>query len=715
MPSTPVRIVSGSNDEYPSDPVRIANWDAFLQALWDELGLAPKDGVALSGLMKNTSVTSPTLGLSYASVGGVEQVSITWSTHDVNVAGVWLTMASGSLLLNAGHIANPTNYYVYIRDIGGSAVMVVSNTNPEDDPLVNYKYAWLSIIRMKEAGNNAIIYYVRRAHITLDTYLHHAGEWDLYTIPTWANGGVISIDAATGEIDMTEVEYRRLRFEGTVGAITNGTILYGDEGGSAANLELIQTYRDGSAIGHGKYIKLLFGVITSPIVEFPLMVVRQSKPAVEYATRAAAVNDAENMAGVSFPSAYRGNVMPLAYITMLEGDASDLETIDLRSSVAGGGGGGGSPIADHSLLANLGADDHAQYLRTDGARTLTGNMAVDAGHTIDGLDLSVHEHTGAGVHGAVVDHGNLGGLAHDDHSQYLLASGARALAGNLAVNGGITVDGVDIGTHNHDAGIGNGAKIAHGNLLSLGSDDHTQYLKADGTRQLTDDLAVTAGKTIDGVDISAHALNATAHQNKVTLGADADVLLGLTDQQIDLDTQTANRVFSGPAAGAPADPTFRALVALDIPSLLSSKISDFDEAAQDAVGNILAATGDITLTYDDATPKITANLNTEGELQVVLAVGNNNNIAISTARLIYITGPAGNFTITGVAGGYAGKRVYLYNTTTNNMTIPNEDVLSLAANRIRTLGPTVATSGVGVVELIYSGLASRWIVVGQHG
>ena len=715
MPSTPVRIVSGSNDEYPSDPVRIANWDAFLQALWDDLNLNPDDGAGLSTLICDVVDVAPTLGITKASVGGVEQVTLTWSAINVNIDEVWLPFAGGSVLINAGHVLNPTNYFVYIRNLNGVATVVVSTTSPANDPAVTYHYVWLSKVRMEEAANTSVIYYVRRSYAALEHLLFNGGQWDLLNIPTWLEGGAISIDGATGVVDMSEMNYRRFRFAGQVGAIDDGKILYGDEGGSAANLELIQTYRDGSAIGHGKYIKLLLGVITSPTLAFPFIVIRQAKPTVEYTTRALALADAERVAGTSFPTDYRFNVIPLAYIVMLEGDASDLETVDLRGAVAGGGGGGGTPVANHSLLANLGADDHAQYLRTDGARTLTGNMAVDAGHTIDGLDLSVHEHTGAGVHGAVVDHGNLGGLAHDDHSQYLLASGARALAGNLAVNGGITVDGVDIGTHNHDAGIGNGAKIAHGNLLSLGSDDHTQYLKADGTRQLTDDLAVTAGKTIDGVDISAHALNATAHQNKVTLGADADVLLGLTDQQIDLDTQTANRVFSGPAAGAPADPTFRALVALDIPSLLSSKISDFDEAAQDAVGNILAATGDITLTYDDATPKITANLNTEGELQVVLAVGNNNNIAISTARLIYITGPAGNFTITGVAGGYAGKRVYLYNTTTNNMTIPNEDVLSLAANRIRTLGPTVATSGVGVVELIYSGLASRWIVVGQHG
>ncbi len=43
---------------------------------------------------------------------------------------------------------------------------------------------------------------------------------------------------------------------------------------------------------------------------------------------------------------------------------------------------------DHGLLANLGNDDHTQYLLTSGARTLAGDMAVVAGKKIDGLDLS---------------------------------------------------------------------------------------------------------------------------------------------------------------------------------------------------------------------------------------------------------------------------------------------------------------------------------------
>ena len=41
-------------------------------------------------------------------------------------------------------------------------------------------------------------------------------------------------------------------------------------------------------------------------------------------------------------------------------------------------------------------------------------------------------------------------------------------------------------------------------------------------------------------------------------------------------TRTANTILSGPTTGSAAAPTFRALVAADIPSIAHTKISDFD-------------------------------------------------------------------------------------------------------------------------------------------
>lgn len=68
-------------------------------------------------------------------------------------------------------------------------------------------------------------------------------------------------------------------------------------------------------------------------------------------------------------------------------------------------------------------------------------------------------------------------------------------------------------------------------------------------------------------DGAAFVALAGASHASVTLSADVETVLGLSGQELSLDTQTANRVFAGPTSGAAADPTFRALVAADIPSL----------------------------------------------------------------------------------------------------------------------------------------------------
>lgn len=53
----------------------------------------------------------------------------------------------------------------------------------------------------------------------------------------------------------------------------------------------------------------------------------------------------------------------------------------------------------------------------------------------------------------------------------------------------------------------------------------------------------------------------------VTLNANITFLLDLTGQELSLDTQTANYVMAGPTSGGAAAPSFRALVASDIPDI----------------------------------------------------------------------------------------------------------------------------------------------------
>lgn len=50
--------------------------------------------------------------------------------------------------------------------------------------------------------------------------------------------------------------------------------------------------------------------------------------------------------------------------------------------------------SQHSLLSGLDHNDHPQYLLKNGD-TITGNISVDSGVTIDGVNISTHSHTGS--------------------------------------------------------------------------------------------------------------------------------------------------------------------------------------------------------------------------------------------------------------------------------------------------------------------------------
>ena len=93
--------------------------------------------------------------------------------------------------------------------------------------------------------------------------------------------------------------------------------------------------------------------------------------------------------------------------------------------------------------------------------------------------------------------------------------------------------------------------------------------------------------------------------------------------------------------------------------------------------------------------------------------GANNNITLPNKSFIRVTGPTGAFNITGITkpANPDGRVVILYNTTSQNMTITN-DATSTAANRILTnTGSDVATTGTGIVSLIYSVTDARWILL----
>lgn len=84
---------------------------------------------------------------------------------------------------------------------------------------------------------------------------------------------------------------------------------------------------------------------------------------------------------------------------------------------------------------------------------------------------------------------------------------------------------------------------------------------------------------------------------------------------------------------------------------------------------------------------------------------------MSTAAVVLLSS-SGSFNITGLATGTIGRQLWLYNNGTNNIVLTNQDVLSVAANRILCRGGANMTLTVNTgAMLYYSPSLLRWVVV----
>ena len=126
------------------------------------------------------------------------------------------------------------------------------------------------------------------------------------------------------------------------------------------------------------------------------------------------------------------------------------------------------------------------------------------------------------------------------------------------------------------------------------------------------------------------------------------------------DTRTANTVLSGPTTGSAAAPTFRALVAADIPSIAHTKISDFDTGVQaNRVDQLASATNPVT----GVTPTADAHLATKGYVDGV-SQGLDIKEAVKVATTANIS-LSGTQTIDGVAVS-ADERVLVKDQSTSS-------------------------------------------------
>tara|TARA_B100000700_G_C15022419_1_gene846426 strand:+ start:868 stop:2307 length:1440 start_codon:yes stop_codon:yes gene_type:complete len=149
------------------------------------------------------------------------------------------------------------------------------------------------------------------------------------------------------------------------------------------------------------------------------------------------------------------------------------------------------------------------------------------------------------------------------------------------------------------------------------------------------------------------------------------------------DTRTANTILSGPTTGSAAAPTFRALVAADIPSIAHTKISDFDTGVRvNRLDQMAAPTADVSANSQ----KIT-------------------NLADCTAN----NDAANKGYVDGVAQGLDIKDSCVV-VSTSNLTLANTqtvDGVSLSANdRVLVAGQSTASQN-GIYKVVSGGSWTR--------
>jgi len=138
-----------------------------------------------------------------------------------------------------------------------------------------------------------------------------------------------------------------------------------------------------------------------------------------------------------------------------------------------------------------------------------------------------------------------------DGDTYLKSAGSPPnLTGNMVVDAGITIDTVDISAAN-----------AQSFLMVNASSEH----EFERSVNFSADFTITDNGANSTYDIDLNAGSGALH-DALTLGTNASAFLELTGQLLGLDTQTANTGFFGPTTGVAADPAFRAMVFADVPT-----------------------------------------------------------------------------------------------------------------------------------------------------
>lgn len=177
-------------------------------------------------------------------------------------------------------------------------------------------------------------------------------------------------------------------------------------------------------------------------------------------------------------------------------------------------------ISHQDLAGRSDASAHTQYLTLDGSRAMTGDLQLQSANLFklslkapslptadfslimpnsDGTSNQVLKTNGAGTlswTSLITSHAGLSGLSADDHPQYLLASGARALTGALSLSTSMTFTAANAAVVTVQTPA---APATYALTLPTSAGSSGQYLQTNGSGVLSWQTVAAGNTFLDNV------------------------------------------------------------------------------------------------------------------------------------------------------------------------------------------------------------------------
>jgi hypothetical protein len=160
-----------------------------------------------------------------------------------------------------------------------------------------------------------------------------------------------------------------------------------------------------------------------------------------------------------------------------------------------------------------------------------------------------------------------------------------------------------------------------------------------------------------------------------------------------------NTILAGPSTGSTAAiPTFRSLVAADIPSLESTKISDFSEAVADTIGAMVTSNTEngISVTYDDADNTLDFDV---ADFSITLTGDVTGSGTVTNLANVSFEATVGNDTHNHTTSTLTGIQEFVEDTASTMITAATHNGISVAYTDNSTGAGTLAFTNTGVVSL----------------